>query len=307
MLRKAIMLSAILGLLMGCSPGGPYAKKDGKWYFEKTEMAVPAGETLTPLNRRFAKSKTMAFFRESPIPGADVASFEALSEHYARDRTHVWWGDTYREGQEYFLIVHTRITELEGADPASFVALDQDYGRDRSRVWYEGKPFTAEAATFEVLDYGYARDSASGYYMRSPIPGSDGKTFSVIDDNWSKDAGRVFWSDIDLNPSPPQLVNRIVGGADPKTFQALEGDYAKDAAHVWFEGQVVEGADPATFVVGAQPDGGDAKDRSGSWKGGATLAAANAQAAAAAAAEAEPAADVETEAAEPAETTPGKN
>lgn len=266
MLRKAIMFAALLALI-GCSPTGPYTKKDGAWYFERDQVPVPAGETLKPLNRRFAKSETMAFFRATPIPDAHIPSFEALSEHYARDRSQVWWADTYRKGQEYFSIVHDRITPLEGADPASFVVLDQDYARDRSRVWYEGKSFTADAATFEVLDYGFGRDTVSGYYMREPIPGSDGKTFEIIDDEWSKDAGRVFWSDIDLTASPPALVNRTAEGADPKTFKPLEGGYGKDATRVFFRGRVVEGADPATFVVteGATVEG---KDKNGTWRDG---------------------------------------
>jgi len=270
MLRKAIMFTALLALI-GCSPTGPYQKKDGVWHFENAPIDVPAGETLNPLNRRWARSETVAFFRDSRIDGAHAASFEALSDHYAKDRARVYWGDTYRKGQEYYTIVHNRVAPISGADAATFTVLRQDYAKDKARVYYEGSPIAADAATFELLDNGFARDTNTGFYLTEPIAGSDGKTFTVIDNEWSKDAGRVFWSDMDLSLSPPAVVSRMAEGADPRTFQALEEGYGRDGSHVWFHGQVVQGADPASFAVVAGVDGADAKDRFGTYREGRSI------------------------------------
>lgn len=271
MKRMALMFSALLTLLAGCSPTGAYSQKDGKWLFETREvLAVPPGETLKPLNNRFAKSATAAFFRSTRIDGAHAPSFEAFSGHYAKDRARVYYGETYRKGQEYYAIVHTRIAPIPGADAASFKYLDQGYGKDKARVYFNGSPFTADAATYQVLDYGFGKDAVNGYYMREPIPGSDGKTFSNLDDNWSKDARRVFWSDVDLNSQPAGAnINRIVEGADPATFTALEGDYGKDAKHVFYQGKLVEGADPATFeVIDPATDKADARDKARTYREG---------------------------------------
>jgi hypothetical protein len=38
-------------------------------------------------------------------------------------------------------------------------------------------------------------------------------------------------------------------GADPSTFKVLNDDYAADVHHVWFHGNMIEGAEPATFVL----------------------------------------------------------
>lgn len=277
MKRTVLMLSALFTLLTGCSGSGPYSQKDGKWLFEKEAVPVPAGESLTPLNNRFAKSKTAAFYRSTAIAGADAGSFEALTENYAKDRSHVWYADTYRKGQEYYAIVHARVTELTGADPATFVSLDSSdgslargYAKDKARVWFEGQQFTADAASFTVLEYGFAKDAVSGYYMRQAIPGSDGPTFAGIDSAWSKDARHVWWSDVDLGSTPPgALVTRMAEGADPATFQALENGYGKDAKHVYFQGNVVEGADPATFQVFDTATGeGDARDKARAYREG---------------------------------------
>jgi hypothetical protein len=274
MKRMALMLSALLALVTGCSGSGPYSQKDGQWRFEDEAVAVPRGETLKALNNRFAKSKSSVFFRSTAIEGADPGSFEALSEHYAKDRSRVFYGDTYREGQEYYSIVHTRITPIAGADAASFTYLEQGYARDRARVYYEGTAFAAHAPTYAVLDYGFGKDEVSGYYMREPIPGSDGKSFAFIDNAWSKDATRVFWSDVDLGSQPAgAIINRTAEGADPATFQALEQGYGKDAAHVFFEGVLVEGADAATFKIGngGSASAGDAEDKHGYFRAGTRL------------------------------------
>ena len=275
MKRMALMLSALLALI-GCSPTGAYSQKDGKWHFEREAMAVPRGETLKPLNNRFAKTATVAFFRATIIEGAHAPSFVALTEHYAKDRARVWYGDTYRKGQEYYTIAHTRIEVIEGADAPTFTYIDQGYARDKARMYYEGTPFTAHAASYQVLDYGFGKDEVSGYYMRRPIPGSDGKSFANLDDAWSKDAARVFWSDVDYSgASVGAIVNRVAEGADPATFQALAGGYGKDAAHVFFEGKVVDGADPATFqVFETATDAADARDKGGAYLKGAPAPAA---------------------------------
>lgn len=274
----------LLGLVLaGCGLGGsgPYHQKDGAWYFENDRLRVPDGETVKPLNNRFARTATLAFYRSSVIEGADAASFTALTENYAKDRSHVWYADTYRNGQEYYAIVHDRILQLSEADPASFVILDSDrgendrgYARDRSHVWFEGKRMAvADIASFQVRSYGYARDNTTGYYMREPVPGSDGRTFANLDSEWSRDATHVWWSDVDLSSQPAgALINRLAEGADPTTFQPLEYGYGKDATRVYFQGTVVEGADAASFAVG--PEGDAAHDKNGAYAAGKRVPAA---------------------------------
>lgn len=278
MKRLVLGLAGLLLAACGLGGSGPYHQKDGMWFFENEQMRVPDGETVKALNNRFARTATLAFYRSSIIDGADAATFTALTEHYAKDKNHVWYADTYRKGQEYYAIVHTRVRELSDADPATFVSLDTPhaendlgYARDRNHVWFEGQRMAvADVASFEVQSYGYARDKTTGYYMRRPVPGSDGRTFTNVGNAWAKDATHVWWSDVTLESQPPgAVINRLAEGADPATFEALDGGYGKDKARVWFQGNLVEGADPASFVVepgGSNP--GDARDKNGFFQSG---------------------------------------
>ncbi len=289
------MLLALVSLLFGCDSGGPYARKGGVWRFGKEAMDVPRGEQVTPLNARFARSATRAWYRSSPIPDADAATFAVLDEHYARDSAHAWYAETYRDDQDYYLTQHVRIRRVDGADPGPLKVLADGYAVDGTHAFFEGVGFqVADAATFEPLDGGFARDRAHGYYRRQAIPGSEGAGFKVLGHNFARDSGSVFWAGMGSAGSP--RVGRLAG-ADAGTFEGLEYDYGKDARRAYFQdaalktdvstfqvldygyakssqavfyyGAPVTGADPGSFEILKPPtDSASASDRHGLYQEG---------------------------------------
>lgn len=245
------VLAFALASLGGCDSAEPYQRKNGDWAFDDRPLAErPVGD-LKVLSRRFAKTATQAYYRQSSIAGADAASFEALDEHHARDREHVYYGDTYRISQDYFTTQRIRITVLAGADPASFQLLSQGYARDAHQAYYEGEPFhVRDVASLEVLDYGFARDKHSGYYLRTPVANSGGDGFEVLSAHYARDARQVFYAGMDYRVAgPPRVRTRRLSGADLASFKALESGYALDAAQVYWEGQAMQGADAASFTL----------------------------------------------------------
>jgi hypothetical protein len=214
-------------------------------------------------------------YRTATITGSDTASFKVLSDHYAKDRNRVYWGDSYREGREYFMIRHDRVTVVKDADPASFRVMEQDYARDAQRVYYEGEQFAVrQVDSFQVLDYGFARDNQSGYYMRTAIAGSDGASFAVLDSHYARDKAKVFYCTLDTASLPrgPAVRAVTLRGVDPAAFSVLEMGYAKTATTVYFHGTAVAGAHAPTFEtpVGLA-DEADAKDKDGPFQRGRRL------------------------------------
>jgi hypothetical protein len=261
-LARLLMIMGLLGWLFGCdTTKEPYQRKDGVWHFE--DQVLPGVAELTVLNRRFAKSATQAFFRATPIAGAETASFEALDEHHARDRLQVWHADTYRDSQDYFTTRRIRIKRLDGADPTSFKLMQDDYARDAKHVWHDGTSFPVkDAASFEVLEHGFARDRHQGYYLRAAVPGSDGASFSVLDAHHARDAKSVFHADMDLAASPPRVAARRIAEAELASFQALDSSgYARDARRIFWRGRPLRDADPASFaLLPSGTSGADAAD-----------------------------------------------
>jgi DKNYY family len=236
----ARLLALACALVAACGKSEPdFALKDGVWHYRTTS-----------------------------IPQADTATFTALDAHYAKDRLHVYWGDSYRKGQEYYSIRHDRVTVIEGADAPSFRLLPYDYARDAASLYYEGRRVAVkDLASFEPLDDGFARDRLTGYYYLNPIAGSDGLSFARLDSRHARDKTRAYFCGIDYSTSQTQC--RPLQGADPALVQPLDGGYAKTTTHVFYRGQRVAGADAATFETpGGLSDGADAKDVRGIYTQG---------------------------------------
>lgn len=74
------------------------------------------------------------------------------------------------------------------------------------------------------------------------LPDSDPKSFSQLNDYYSKDATHVYFY---------QLYSKlwVLKNVDPSSFTALSNDYACDAQHVWNGGHLISNADPKEFQI----------------------------------------------------------
>lgn len=196
------------------------------------------------------------------IEGVDLATFEfplpkGTDADYAKDKQHVYW----------------RGNQIPGVDPKTFEILDSGYVRDASNVYRNGILICDDAAHFEMVSgnfvknshtvyrlypattpisddpahfreisaqdgYSFCADLAQVYVNGNAIPGVDPATFRVLQGGYTRDAEQSFYFD---EPMPE--------GTKIDSLEILTGAYAKDAARVYHLGHVVEGADPATFVV----------------------------------------------------------
>jgi hypothetical protein len=271
---KAIVTMGILSLLFGCSDSSFYKKENGQWYYKDVLLEARPDGSIKQLNEYFASDSKNAFYRNAVIPGSDAGSFTALSDHYARDKAHVYYCDTYRKGQEYYAIQHNRISVISDADPLTFSYLESNYAKDRRKVFYEGKTFPVrDAESFKLLEYGFAKDKDKGYYLRTEIAESDGRTFVNLDNEYSRDAQNVYFSWVQMNDvADPLPVTKLVTSADTASFNVLEQGYARDSRSVFYKGNRIAGANPATFrMLVTDVENADAKDHAAFYKKGKRL------------------------------------
>ena len=200
-------------------------------------------------------------YRKAPIPGADAASFQVLSAHYARDKARVYYADSERKGQEYYLVRHDRVDAIDGADAASFVVLPHGHGRDRASVYYAGRRLAVEdVASFEVLDADLARDRVRAYCLRRPIPGSHGASFVGAGGDYARDRSRAYHCGLTGDGGRDATVLPL-GGEAPAALEVLASGYARTARRVFYRGRPVPGADAPTFTVPTEHDPeSDARD-----------------------------------------------
>jgi hypothetical protein len=193
------------------------------------------------------------------IDGADPGSFEALDRMYARDSRRV-----YLDGRP-----------LPDADPGTFEVLGRPgLARDGQRVYQRDQVISADPGGFELLPGGLSRDGGHVYWSDGTVLSDDPKHFAILSDGkdylYATDSRAVYVNGNVVTGAAPRGFRVLDGayavdgdgagdgafyfdapilGADASTLRTLGGPYAVDAQRVYWMGQVIDGADPASFTV----------------------------------------------------------
>lgn len=238
--KTVLLLTGILPLLR-CSSG--YREKDGKVTFNGRQIT---DKYFVVLNNAFAKDSTTAWYKERSVSEADVTTFVAIDEHYAKDKNNVYYCDEYREGQHYYLTKRQVIAKIKKALPSSFAGLKYGYAKDGERAYFEGVAFAVkDVATFISIDPHFTKDDLQAYLNCKPIAGSNGKTFELMADNFAKDTANIYY----YGYTGEGQHNICALPCDRQSFEILDYRYSKDKAHVFFLGFTVKDADGATFKI----------------------------------------------------------
>ncbi len=266
---KAILLLTGILPLLKCSSA--YRDKNGKVTFNGKEIT---DKSFVVLNDVFAKDSSVAYYKEKAITSADVASFAAVDEHYARDNNQVYYCTEHRDGQTYYTTKKQEIYTLDNALPASFKSIGNGYAKDSLHAYFDGFTFPVkDLSTLASIDRNFAKDAVHAYFNMHTVAGSDGKTFEVLQRNYARDTAQVYFFDyngevidgiytVPCNRATFEVLDypyskdttavfykaQKIGNADAATFTVLQDGYAKDAHAVYYQNKKLEGADAATFT-----------------------------------------------------------
>jgi hypothetical protein len=181
-------------------------------------------KTFNIIDTQYALDDVLVYFRGSPIPEADPASFELLDSPFSRDSKHVYISDT-----------------IFTDDPANFEILGENVYRDSQHIYWSTEIISDDPSHLVILYsknyYTYLKDSTTVFVNGNPIPGVDLSTFEVILDGYARDAVHIFY------------FGEIIPEADATTFEILESPYARDLESVFWMGNIIAGADASTFRV----------------------------------------------------------
>lgn len=223
--------------------GNGYVRRDGAIHFigggitgtgaNATRIDMPSPELLKKVvDSQFGPFKT--------AEGLDVATFEALSEEYTRDKNRVYY--KVISNGDFIVIL------LPEADPASFEALTSALARDRNHVWYGNRiQKGADPGTFNLIneDFSVFMDKDSVHYQNEMIAGADPVSFKHVGSGYYADRERVYWG---TDPIPD---------ADPASFQVLGDSFvAKDRLRAYRSGEPLDGFDVASLELILHNDAG---------------------------------------------------
>ena len=212
----------------------------------------------------YAKDKDRVYntYLGTVIKNADAGSFVALNYWYGKDKKTVYsmtQNGAYDSGR----------FPIKGADSATFeVVADPAYCRgecvfdaqDKNHRYLRGVIVQTEtsdsAAIFDAQNSPtrYAKDAAYVYFDNKVVSSADLKTFVIIGQSGSVfNGGRSYAKD----KKRVYLDGEILAAADPNTFMFIKTEageltnFAKDKKYVYSSsiGEIVQGADPASFLV----------------------------------------------------------
>lgn len=246
---------AILASVAGASAGASAT----------TCAPVTSGYSVGSVVTYFVKdSANPAKGMEKTLAKADPGSFELLRlplfergpcagrrVEFARDKNNVYY----------------RWQVVKGADPQTYAFIDDHYARDKLAVYSGAKRLTTRIASFQTLG-AYATDGEKHFYRDVVIAGSGFKLlggaaqsargYAVTDSRVYHNGqiiGRADARSFELFKPEVGITrdkrfvffnDQVIPGADPRTFEQVNGYAFKDKLGVYTEGQKIIGAEPST-------------------------------------------------------------
>jgi hypothetical protein len=164
--------------------------------------------------------------------------------------------------------------------------------RDKAHLFRQDKIVPVQDIdSFTLLDNFFARDKLRGYYRETEIAGSDGPSFSVLDAYYAKDKSHIYYVDglsiggpvKDAKYDTFKVMEEGYATDDAKAYyrgvaiskenvaslQYLAMGYAKTSAQVFYYGNLLKGADAASFAMVQRFNGNfDATDKNGQFSAG---------------------------------------
>jgi hypothetical protein len=222
-------------------------------------LSVAQKTSKEVLSNGYSVDQKFVYYRDEKLD-IDRQGFEVLSEHWIKNNEQVYFMFTPRNGQELhfrrwfegedFYRLNALLAPFDwGVDVKSFELISDNLAVDKSQVYYfRMKPTTqgpavlrgADPGSIEIIDEYFTRDKRKVFYTHgSPRPctivKADPKTFTALNDRYSKDEHHAFYYCSQLKD------------ADAKTFRVTSGYIAVDSKNVYRSGRLVANADPATY------------------------------------------------------------
>jgi hypothetical protein len=195
----------------------------------------------------YAKDASQAYHAGKAIAGADASSFEIVFERFAKDAKRA-----YLEGAV--------IPDVSGG---TFQYLGHAYFKDHRSVFSLGRPNSWElnfnrlesamASSFVVKD-GFGVDANAVYCYGKPLPGADPSTFVVIRPASGPNHPRTQLERAPVGKDSQGVFTcwiperNVLEGADPATFVMFDDNYGKDKSSVYFLGDKTS-LDPNTMEI----------------------------------------------------------
>ncbi|MEE9361115.1 MAG: DKNYY domain-containing protein [Cellulophaga sp.] len=254
--------------ILYCSNGNWFSLGESKMDVDKATFIV--------LSENYAKDKNYAYYEsEKILASIDLATFDVKEGYIPIDKNNVYTFMPYDEKYNTTNI----LKPIVEADPKTYATMDYNWSIDKNHVFlYDDVVTDLDVSSFKVLSSCFCLDKSGVYYYNSETLITKTKANSqeteVLGDKYICDDKAVYYYDngtfsgedsfIEMpnrNRKNVQLYNdfylridttvyfqaKLVKGIDSPSMEVFDYRYAKDINNVFFDGEIMEEADVATF------------------------------------------------------------
>lgn len=239
------------------------------------DMAQVDVDTFEIVSSGLAKDKNYVYYRSSSVnvsynedgertvsvtnefgivDSINPEGFEYLggdywTTEYVKNNDHVYFKPTGENKEDFVFSI------VEGADPASFEITTGGMftGKDAAHTYVQDTTVDLESFEeigVEIEGYSYAKDRyrvyssfGLGTEWNQILEGANPEDFRVISGVYATDGKNVYGACYAYEWACLSSIE----GADLETFEPIDKVFSKDQTYVYWLGQKIEGADPATF------------------------------------------------------------
>ena len=208
---KKIFLKIVLLLILANVGFGDIAQNLGSNYSIYKGNVYYGNEILEGANPKTAeligfsllKDDKNVYYMGKKIENADIISFKVLNEYSAKDKNHVYIGNSS--------IGLWKLDKIENPETFEFLSdtinTDSFYGKDKYNVYYVNRIFLSCFGTYtwigfkveginrdkvEVLNDWFIKDDKNIYFEGKILEGVDYNTFEVLPNGDGKDKNRSY-------------------------------------------------------------------------------------------------------------------
>ena len=183
--------------------GSNYSIYKGNVYYGNEILEGANPKTAELIGFSLLKDDKNVYYMGKKIENADIISFKVLNEYSAKDKNHVYIGNSS--------IGLWKLDKIENPETFEFLSdtinTDSFYGKDRYNVYYINRIFLSCFGTYtwigfkveginkdkvEVLNNWFIKDDKNIYFEGKILEGVDYNTFEVLPNGDGKDKNRSY-------------------------------------------------------------------------------------------------------------------
>ena len=183
--------------------GSNYSIYKGNVYYGNEILEGANPKTAELIGFSLLKDDKNVYYMGKKIENADIISFKVLNEYSAKDKNHVYIGNSS--------IGLWKLDKIENPETFEFLSdtinTDSFYGKDRYNVYYINRIFLSCFGTYtwigfkveginkdkvEVLNNWFIKDDKNIYFKGKILEGVDYNTFEVLPNGDGKDKNRSY-------------------------------------------------------------------------------------------------------------------